>query len=112
MLQSSWLLVALLVAVQLRPCEAVQSTSMVLEEVLEHGPLFDELEDEAWWSGVDVIDTALRSWPEATQSVADPSGLAVTAPAPMDEEDYSAVSGALPAGISKSRDNSQWIPVC
>ena len=87
-LRSSWLLVALLVAVQLRPCSAVQSTSMVLEKVLEHGPLFDELEDEAWWSGVDVIDTALRSWPEATQSVAVPSGLAVTAPAPMDEEDF------------------------
>jgi len=29
-----------------------------LEEVLEHGPLFDELEDEAWWSGVDLVDTA------------------------------------------------------
>lgn len=84
-----WLV--LLVQLQsFRPCAAgtaVQTTSMVLEEVLEHGPLFDELEDEAWWSGVDVIDTALRSWPEAAPSVADPSGLAVTAP-PMDEEDF------------------------
>ena len=33
---------------------------LVLEEVLEHGPLFDELEEEAWWAGVDIDDTALR----------------------------------------------------
>lgn len=38
-------------------------SSLVLEEVIEHGPLFDEFEDEAWWSGVDIVDTALRPWP-------------------------------------------------
>lgn len=65
----------------------IQTMSSVLEEVLEHGPLFDEMEDEAWWSGVDVIDTALRSWPEAG-SISDASALLALSTAPMDEEDF------------------------
>lgn len=82
-----------------RPCHAVtssiQTTSLVLEEVLEHGPLFDELEDEAWWSGVDVVDTALRSWPElatvASPAVDPATGqltLVAAANPSTDEEDF------------------------
>jgi len=85
-LHLGWLI--LLIA---RPCPAamsVQTTSSVLEEVLEHGPLFDEMEDEAWWSGVDVVDTALRSWPEPGP-ISDPSGLlAVSMSALTEEEDF------------------------
>ena len=68
-----WVLVsAVLVAVMTGVCGAVGSVDsvvvgaamrmapLVLEEVLEHGPLFDELEEEAWWAGVDIDDTALR----------------------------------------------------
>jgi hypothetical protein len=67
---------------------SVQTTSSVLEEVLEHGPLFDEMEDEAWWSGVDVVDTALRSWPEPGP-ISDLSGLlAVSTSALTEEEDF------------------------
>ena len=53
---------------------------LVLEEVLEHGPLFDELEEEAWWAGVDIDDTALRpltyhmdssTWQERSSEVMD-----------------------------------------
>ncbi|KAI9556224.1 hypothetical protein GHT06_018798 [Daphnia sinensis] len=79
-----WLVLFLLAGL-LRPCTSVMhSMSSVLEEVLEHGPLFDEMEDEAWWSGVDVIDTALRSsWTDADQSAAllGPAGQ-------TDEEDF------------------------
>ena len=55
----------------------VVTTSLVLEEVLEHGPLFDELEDEAWWSGVDVIDTALPSASSRFWSSADSGAINV-----------------------------------
>lgn len=55
----------------------VVTTSLVLEEVLEHGPLFDELEDEAWWSGVDVIDTALPSSSSRFWSSADSGAINV-----------------------------------
>lgn len=81
------LFVAVLMIFIQQTASAVESTaSLVLEEVLEHGPLFDELEDEAWWSGVDVVDTALRSWPEATGS-ADPAVMSTSNPW-MDEEDF------------------------
>lgn len=82
-------LVLLLLAQLLRPCTSViQGMSSVLEEVLEHGPLFDEMEDEAWWSGVDVIDTALRSWPEAGSMSDSSSLLAALSTGPMDEQDF------------------------
>lgn len=49
-------------------CSAVASmvvaTTGSLEEVLEHGPLFDELQDEAWWNGVEVIDSLVLSTPD------------------------------------------------
>ena len=81
-----------IVAVLVATVTFVQATSsLVLEEVLEHGPLFDELEDEAWWSGVDVIDTALRSssWSEmsghqTSSSLPTPSVI----PVPEKEEDF------------------------
>ncbi|XP_057373431.1 uncharacterized protein LOC130694380 [Daphnia carinata] len=83
-----WLVVFLL-AQLLRPCTSlIQSMSSVLEEVLEHGPLFDEMEDEAWWSGVDVIDTALRSsWPDAG-FISDSALLAPGASSSMDDDDF------------------------
>lgn len=82
-------LVLLLLAQLLRPCTSViQGMSSVLEEVLEHGPLFDEMEDEAWWSGVDVIDTALRSWPEVGSMSDSSSLLAALSTGPMDDQDF------------------------
>ena len=70
-----WVLSAVLVALVTRAGSVVSSVDsvvvgaamrmapLVLEEVLEHGPLFDELEEEAWWAGVDIDDTALRLTP-------------------------------------------------
>ena len=40
---------------------ATTTTTGSLEEVLEHGPLFDELQDEAWWNGVEVVDSISSS---------------------------------------------------
>jgi hypothetical protein len=59
------LAVLALILIKLMLCSTVdgQLSPLVLEEVIEHGPLFDEFEDEAWWSGVDIVDTALRPWP-------------------------------------------------
>lgn len=84
----SWLI--LLIARACCAAMSVQTTSSVLEEVLEHGPLFDEIEDEAWWSGVDVVDTALRSWPEPAP-ISDPSGLLAVSTSALlmkEEEDF------------------------
>ena len=83
-----WLI--LLIARACCAAMSVQTTSSVLEEVLEHGPLFDEIEDEAWWSGVDVVDTALRSWPEPAP-ISDPSGLLAVSTSALlmkEEEDF------------------------
>ena len=50
------------------------ATTGSLEEVLEHGPLFDELQDEAWWNGVEIIDSLVLSTPDYF----DPSIIAMT----------------------------------
>ena len=53
------------------------ATTGSLEEVLEHGPLFDELQDEAWWNGVEIIDSLVLSTPDYF----DPSMIVMTSSA-------------------------------
>lgn len=69
-----------------------QLSPLVLEEVIEHGPLFDEFEDEAWWSGVDIVDTALRPWPitvaEASLQAMGLNSLNPLQPTSRDAEEY------------------------
>jgi hypothetical protein len=64
------------------------------------------MEDEAWWSGVDVVDTALRSWPEPGP-ISDPSGLlAVSTSAPMEEEDFC----RFWQGHGRPESSGSWLP--
>lgn len=78
-----------LILLTILTARVVKAGAGPLEEVLEHGPLFDELEDEQWWSGVDMIDTALRSHFELSEGEDDYCL--------QDESDCSSLAGSAAA---------------